>query len=187
MDRDRRQQAEALARLLTEQPAQERARQERDLAEQRREFEAILDDILMVFDIDMLGREAIDGHDTIALSLTPRPSAKPRTHQGKQLQKCSLRAWINEADHELVRLDAEVIDTLSIGFGVMVRLHKGSQLSFLRRRVNDEVWLPAAVHFSGGARVALVRTLRRSSTSEFSDYRKFSVDTATTYQPPKVQ
>ena len=187
VDRDRRQQAEALARLLTEQPAQERARQERDLAEQRREFEAILDDILMVFDIDMLGREAIDGHDTIALSLTPRPSAKPRTHQGKQLQKFSLRAWINEADHELVRLDAEVIDTLSIGFGVMVRLHKGSQLSFLRRRVNDEVWLPAAVHFSGGARVALVRTLRRSSTSEFSDYRKFSVDTATTYQPPKVQ
>jgi len=187
VDRDRQRQAEALARRLTEQPAKERARQERDLAEQRREFEAILDDILMVFDIDMLGREAIDGHDTIALSLTPRPSAKPRTHQGKQLQKFSLRAWINEADHELVRLDAEVIDTLSIGFGVMVRLHKGSQLSFLRRRVNDEVWLPAAVHFSGGARVALVRTLRRSSTSEFSDYRKFAVDTATTYQSPKAQ
>ena len=187
VDRDRRQQAEALARLLTEQPAQERARQERDLAEQRREFEAILDDILMVFDIDMLGREAIEGHDTIALLLTPRPNAKPRTHQGRQLQKFSLRAWINESDHELVRLDAEAIDTLSIGFGVMVRLHKGSLLSLLRRRVNDEVWLPAAVHFRGGARVALVRTLRRSGTSEFSGYRKFTVDTATTYQPPKTQ
>jgi len=86
-----------------------------------------------------------------------------------------------------VRLDAEAIDTLSTGFGVLARLHKGSQLSFLRRRVNDEVWLPAAVHFRGGVRVALVRTLRRSGTSEFSDYRKFSVDTATTYQAPKAQ
>ena len=187
VDRDRQRQAEALARLLTEQPAQERARQERDLAEQRREFEAIVDDIVTVFDIDMRGREVMEGHETIALSLTPRPQAKPRTHEGRQLQKFSLRAWINESDHELVRLDAEAIDTLSMGFGVLARLHKGSQLSFLRRKVNDEVWLPAAVHFSGGVRVALVRTLRRSGTSEFSGYRKFSVDTATTFQAPKTQ
>ena len=187
VDRDRQRQAEALARRLTEQPAKERARQERDLAEQRRDFEAIVDDIFIVFDIDMRGREAIEGHDTIALSLTPRPKAEPRTHEGRQMQKFSLRAWISESDHELVRLDAEAIDTLSSGIGVLARLHKGSQLSFLRRRVNNEVWLPAAVHFRGGARVALVRTLRRSGTSEFSGYRKFSVDTATTYQPPKTQ
>jgi hypothetical protein len=187
VDRDRQRQAEALARLLTEQPAKERARQERDLAQQRREFEATVDDIFVVFEIEMRGREVIEGHDTIALSLTPRPNAKPRTYQGRQLQKFSLRAWINEADHELVRLDAEAIDTLSMGFGVLARLHKGSQLSFLRRKVNDEVWLPAAVHFHGGVRVALVRTLRRSGTSEFSNYRKFTVNTATTYQPPKAQ
>jgi hypothetical protein len=36
------------------------------------------------------------------------------------------------------------IDTLSMGFGVLARLQKGSQLSFPRRRVNGEVWLPAA-------------------------------------------
>ena len=149
VDRDRQRQAEALARRLTEQPAKERARQERNLAEQQREFEAIVDDIFIVFDIDMRGREAIEGHDTIALSLTPRPKAKPRTHEGRQMQKFSLRAWISESDHELVRLDAEAIDTLSMGFAVLARLDKGSQLSFLRRRVNNEVWLPAAVHFSG--------------------------------------
>jgi hypothetical protein len=186
VDRDRQRQAEDFARRLAEQPAKERARQERDLAEQRREFDAIVDDIFIVFDIDIRARETIEGHDTIVLSLTPRPKAKPRTHEGGQMQKFSLRAWINESDHELVRLDAEAIDTLSAGFGVLVRLQKGSQLSFLRRRVNNEVWLPAAVHFRGGARVALLRTLRRSGTSEFSGYRKFSVDTATEYQPPKT-
>jgi hypothetical protein len=106
VDRDRQRQAEALARRLTEQPAKERARQERDLAEQRREFEAIVDDIFIVFDINMRGHEAIEGHDTIALSLTPRPKAKPRTHEGRQMQKFSLRAWISESDSELVRLDA---------------------------------------------------------------------------------
>jgi hypothetical protein len=106
VDRDRQRQAEAFARRLTEQPAKERARQERDLAEQRREFEAIVDDIIIVFDINMRGHEAIEGHDTIALSLTPRPKATPRTHEGRQMQKFSLRAWISESDSELVRLDA---------------------------------------------------------------------------------
>lgn len=187
VDRDRQRQAEALARQLTEQPAKVRARLERDLARQRHEFATIVDDIFIIFDIDMRGREAIDGHDTIVLSLTPRPKAKPRTREGRQMQKFSLRAWISESDHELVRLDAEAIDTLSAGFGVLVRLHKGSQLSFLRRKVNNEAWLPAAVSFRGGARVGLIRTLRRSGTSEFSGYRKFSVDTASTYQATKTQ
>ena len=187
VDRDRQRQAEAIARRLTEQPVKERARQERDRAERQQEFDAVIADIFLVFDIEMLGRETIEGHETIALSLTPRPQAKPQTREGRQMQKFAIRAWISESDHELVRLDAEVIDTLTTGFGLLARLHKGSQLSFLRRRVNDEVWMPAFVQFRGTARVGLVRTLRRSGTSEFSDYRKFSVDTNITYQPPAAE
>ena len=184
-DRERRQKVEAYAKRSASDA--DRRQDSQRLERQRERYRAAVDDLFRIYNMHMVGRESLEGHDTIALSLTPRPTAKPRTYQGRQLQKFALRAWINESDHELVRLDAEAIDTLSMGFGVLARLHKGSQLSFLRRRVNDEVWLPAAVHFSGGARVALVRTLRRSSTSEFSDYRKFSVDTATTYQAPKAQ
>jgi hypothetical protein len=104
-----------------------------------------------------------------------------------RMQKFACRAWVSESDYELVRLDAESIDTLSMGFDVLARLQKGSQLSFLRRKVNGEVRLPASVSYSGGVRVGLLRMLRRSGTLEFSGYRKFTVDTASTYQPPKVQ
>jgi hypothetical protein len=102
------------------------------------------------------------------------------------MQKFACRAWVSESDYELVRLVAESVDTLSMGFGVLARLQKGSQLSFLRRKVNGAVWLPAAVSDSGAVRAGLVRMLRRSGTSEFSDYRKFTVGTAATYQPPKM-
>ena len=67
----------------------------------------------------------------------------------------------------------------------MARLHRGARLSFLRRKVNGEVWLPAVVTYSGSARVGLLVTLRRSGTSEFSDYRKYSVDTSEGYSRPK--
>jgi len=47
------------------------------------------------------------------------------------------------------------------------------------------VWLPAVVNYSGSARVGLLVMLRRSGTSEFSAYRKYNVDTSSTFDTPK--
>ena len=180
--RDRQKKAEQLVREGTEDPEKQQARQQREYAQRRREFDAVLDDVNLVFDIRMERRDVVDGHDTIVLALTPRAGSKPRTREGKQMRAFSVRAWISESDRELVRLDAEAIDTLNMGFGLLARLHKGATLSFMRTKVNDEVWLPSRVSYSGSARVGLVAVLRRSGVSEFSGYRKFSVDTSTTYQ-----
>jgi len=182
--RDRQRKAEATVREATEQPAEQRARQQREYVKQRREFDAVLDDLFLVYNIRMERRELLDGHETIVFSLTPRREAKTRTREGSQMRTFVVRAWVNESDRELVRVDAEAIDTLSMGFGLLARLHKGAKLSFLRTRVNDEVWLPSRVSYSGSARVGLVAVLRRSGTSEYSDYRKFSVDTSSTFRPP---
>ena len=182
--RDRQKKAEALVRESTQQPEKQQARQQQEAAKERREFDAVLDDLLRVYTIRLERREAINGHDTIVVSLTPRSDAKPRTDEGKQMRKFTVRAWVSESEYELVRVDAEAIDTLTWGFGMLARLHKGSKLSFLRTKVNNEVWLPSRVTFSGSARVGLVAVLRRAGTSEYSGYRKFSVDTSTTYQPP---
>jgi len=182
--RDRQKKAEAMVLEATDQPAKQQARQQREYATRRREFDAMLDDLFLVYNIRMERRELLDGHDTIMFSLTPRREAKPRTREGSQMRAFAVRAWISESDRELVRVDAEAIDTLSMGFGLLARLHKGAKLSFLRTKVNDEVWLPSRVSYSGSARVGLVAVLRRIGMSEFSDYRKFSVDTSTTYLPP---
>jgi hypothetical protein len=181
---NRQKKAEAMVREATDQPAKQQARQQREYATRRREFDAIVDDLFLVYDIRMERRELLDGHETIVFSLTPRREAKPRTREGSQMRAFAVRAWISDSDRELVRVDAEAIDTLSMGFGLLARLHKGAKLSFLRTKVNDEVWLPSRVTYSGSARVGLVAVLRRSGMSEFSGYRKFSVDTSTTYRPP---
>jgi len=182
--RDRQKKAEAMAREATEQPAKQQARQQREYAKQRREFDAILDDLFLVYTIRMERRELLNGHETIVFFLTPRRDAKTRTKEGSQMKAFTVRAWVNESDRELVRVDAEAIDTLKMGFGLLARLHKGAKLSFVRTKVNDEVWLPSRVSYSGSARVGLVAVLRRSGTSEYSGYRKFSVDTSSTFQPP---
>jgi hypothetical protein len=188
-DRDRRRKAEENAGRMAAEPKKEYARQVREWEKYRDEAAERVDDIFRVFDIRMLGREQIAGHDTIAFVLTPRlaPSgvegrdARPRTREGGMMRRFSVRAWISEQDHELVRLDAEAIDDLPFAWGLLARLHKGATLSFERRKVNSEVWLPALVRYEGRARVGLVAVIRRAGTSEYSSYRKFSVDTSTTF------
>jgi hypothetical protein len=174
-----------MARRLTEDGPKERARQEREYQKARRERDEAVGDIYTIFDIRMIGRERIEGHDTIAFSLTPKAGATPRTTEGRQMQHFNVQAWISESDYELVKLDAEAIDTLSFGLGVLARLHKGARLSFLRRKINGEVWLPAVASYSGSARVSLLFTLRRAGSSEYSGYRKYSVDTSSTVATPK--
>ncbi|HEY6360427.1 MAG TPA: hypothetical protein VIX63_04945 [Vicinamibacterales bacterium] len=184
-DRERQKRVEEYARkVASTATASERRSIAREEDKQRREYAAAIDDLFRVYDIRMLGREAIEGHDTIVATLTPKPGVKPLTDDGKIMRHFKARAWISESDYELVRVEIEAIDTLSIGLGLLARVHKGTVASYERRKVNNEAWLPAEVTWTASARVALLRRLRLHGVSEFSNYRKFTVDTSTTYKPP---
>ena len=180
-DRDRRKKVEAYARRLASQPKQVSAEQQRKYERASRESTVVLDDVFRVYDIRMLRREAIEGHDTIAFSLTPKPGAKALTREGSIMRHFAVRAWVSETDYELVRLEAEAIETVPFGLGLVARMHKGANLTFQRRKVNDEAWLPAMSSYAGSARVGLVKVIRRGGISEYSDYKKFTVGTAETF------
>jgi hypothetical protein len=184
-DAERRKRVEAYARKLAQETPADRARRARARDKEERERNEMVDDALNVFDIRMVRREPIEGHDTILFSVVPKADAKSRTRAGNIARNFSGRAWISEADHEIVRVELEAIDNVSIGFGLLARLHKGSQMAFQRRKVNGEVWLPAAARYSVSARVGVLAVMRRGAVLEFSDYRKFGVDTKTTIALPK--
>jgi hypothetical protein len=181
-DRDRRREVEAYAKKMTD--ASDRRKQEQQLDKARSRYSAAIDDLFRIYDIQMLRREAIEGHDTILATLTPKPSVKAQTKDGDIMRHFKARAWVSESDYELVRVEIEAIDDLSIGMGLLARIHKGTTATYQRRKVNNEVWLPSQVTWTAGARVLLVRRLRIRGISDFSGYRKFTVDTSTTYSTP---
>jgi hypothetical protein len=151
---------------------------------ERRKYTDAIDDLFRIYDIRMVRRESIRGHETILAELTPNRRVKPQTPDGRIMRNFKARAWISESDYELVRVEIEAIDDLSFGLGVFARIHKGTVAMFERQKVNDEAWLPAKVTWTASARVMLLRRLRLRSVSEFSGYRKFTVDTSTTYTRP---
>ncbi len=102
----------------------------------------------------MIRREPIDGHVTILATLDPKESVKPQTDDGKIMRNFKARAWISESDYELVRIEIEAIRDLSFGMGLLARVHKGTVATFERRKVNNEVWLPAKVTWTASGRRA---------------------------------
>jgi hypothetical protein len=173
-DRDRQKDVEEYA-MKTATPAS-RQRHTREMDRERQRYSAAVDDLFRIYDIQMLHRERRDGHDTIVATLTPN-GVPPRTDDGKLMKHFKARAWVSESDYELVRVEIEAVRDLSFGMGLVARVHKGTLASFERRKVNDEVWLPARVTWTASGRLLLVRRLRLRGISEFSAYRKFTVDT----------
>jgi hypothetical protein len=181
-DRERRNEVESYTRRVS--TSAERENEERHLEKDRQQYRAAVDDLFRVYDIRMVRRESVEGHDTILATLTPKPGVKPQTDDGKIMRHFKARAWISEADAELVRVDIEAIDDLLFGWGLFARVHKGATATYQRYQVNNEIWLPEQVTWTGSARVLLVKQLRRRGVAEFSGYRKFVVDTSTTYTSP---
>jgi hypothetical protein len=138
--------------------------------------EKVINDVFSGYDVQMLGRETVDGHTTVRLSFKPRLNYKPQTRQGEMMQHVAGHAWVSEDDHQLVKVDAEVIDDISFGFGVLAKLKKGTRLSAERRKFNDEIWLPSRTEVSLGARV-LFKGYNIRQIVEYSEQKKFSVDT----------
>ena len=97
-DRERQKTAEAVAKRLSSQTPVDRAKATRVYEQDRKEALDRINDIFIVYDIQMVGRERLDGHDTIALTLEPRPNTRPLTRDGKWLQYFRCRAWINEGE-----------------------------------------------------------------------------------------
>ena len=181
-DRDRQKDVQEYVQSQSTEPRRQKAT--RETAERRRRYEAAVDDLFRIYDIRLIRREPIDGHDTIRATLDPKPGVTPRTEDGKMMRKFKARAWVSESDYELVRVEAEAIEDLSFGLGLLARVHKGTVASYERRKVNNEVWLPSKVTWTASGRMLLLRRLRLRGISEFSGYRKFTVDTSTTYGTP---
>ena len=182
-DRDRQKDAESYARSQASEPRRQQAARELDKA--RRRTSAAIDDLFRIYDIRMIRREPIGGRDAILATLEPRPLVKPQTDDGRVMRNFKARAWVDETDYELVRIEIEAIRDLSFGMGLLARVHRGTVASYERRKVNNEVWLPARVTWTGSGRVMLLRRLRLRGISDFSGYRKFTVDTSTIYAPPQ--
>jgi hypothetical protein len=164
-----------------ETPAAKAARQAKE-AQERRERDAIVNDAFAIFEATVIGRDTIDGQGTLILWITPRRNVSQKTREGGYMKKFAGKIWVVEADGQIVKVDLKAFDDISVGYGMVGRVHQGARLEFARRRVNNEAWLPSSSHISATGRTLLFRPFNFDVRTEYLDYKKWSVDTKVTYE-----
>jgi hypothetical protein len=172
--KDERRQEERIDRLSGE-DSKDCAKRQAAVERRRLKEREFLKDLPDAFNFRLLGLEKIAGKDAYAIAAEPRREYHSPDGRGKFLSKIHGKIWIDKAELQWVKVEAETIDTVSLGL-FLFRLNKGASLQFEQARVNDEIWLPRHIHVVGTGRAALLLTGGYSDDIRYDNYKKFSAD-----------
>lgn len=158
----------------------EQAKLEKERAENRKFLRELPD----AFSFRLLGEENISGKPAWVIDAEPRPGFHPKDSNAKILAKVRGKVWVDQSEYQWVKVEGEVLDTLSFGLALF-RLAAGGRMSFEQTRVNDEVWLPAHIYIRADARLAYVKKLHAEIDITYRDYKKFQADSRLVSEPEK--
>ncbi len=161
---------EAAARDGSETPRQRAARLEKALEGQRHR-DAMLADAMNVFQATVTGREWVEGQPVLVADVKARPDAHVTTREGRWMKRFAGQIWIAEANHQVVRLDMRALQDVTIGWGVIGRVHAGSRVLATRQYL-ENVWLPASLTYEASGRTLLFRPFQFTVTTTYSDFRR---------------
>jgi len=114
--------------------------------------------------------ETIDGRPARIFAFQPRPGYKPPSIKYRIFEKMRGKVWIDQETAELVRADAEMSEDLSVGFGMVGRIGKGSTFKMERRQMAG-VWVPTREQIRIQARLMLVKSFRQEIVNTFSEFK----------------
>ena len=166
--------AESIAERRKERP-EARARRIAEWERKRQREREPVDEVPDAFNFRIAGEESIGGRTAWILEGTPRPGYRAHSTIARLFPKFRGRIWIDKADYQWVKTEAEATDNISWGLFI-ARLAKGARVEIEMTRVNDEVWLPKHIAAKASARLALVKRYNIETDTTYSNYRKFQVE-----------
>ena len=175
-DKEEKKEQEKLDRFVAKHKNESDREREQRVAKQekqRQEGRAFSRDIINAYDFRMVGEEQVDGRQALIIEANPRKDFRPTQPHADILPKLRGKLWIDRQDYGWIKAEVETLDTISWGL-FMLRIHKGTHMTFEQTRVNDEIWLPHRILVNASARFALFVNGSFVWESDYSDYKKFT-------------
>ena len=107
------------------------------------------------FDFRMLPDAEMNGRPTYVFECKPKPGFEPKQERSKMFQKIEAKAWVDKKDLQIVKLEAETLDPVSIGW-VLARIGRGTHMELEQTRLEDGSWVLKKLSIEGRAKVLLV-------------------------------
>jgi hypothetical protein len=132
---------------------------------------AFVKDIPDAYNFKLLGEEVVDGRQVWVMEMTPRTGFTPTTPHGGMLEHIEGKLWIDKEDVQWAKAEAQVIDTIGVGW-VLARIEPGTRFSVEQTRVENGLWMPRRITIAGDAHVMMLfpKPIREELT--YSGYRK---------------
>ncbi len=102
---------------------EDRKKREQKEVKEREDGRKFVREVAGVYDFKLVGTEEVGGREAWVIDGEPQPGFEPRMKESKFLSEFHGRVWIDKGDLQLAKMDAEAIDTVSLGW-VPARIHK---------------------------------------------------------------
>jgi hypothetical protein len=152
-----------------ERRADERAESGRESVKARARRRAAVEDLRRGLNVRIDDREAVDGRQLTILAFEPRPGAKLQSRAGLFIRAIQGRIWVTPAG-DIARAEAELVDDVSIGWGLIARVWKGSSLRARQQPLGD-FFLPLDMTAETRGRTLLFRTFHTRYMVRFWGYK----------------
>ncbi len=129
--------------------------------------------------------ERFRGQDVLVFDFEGNPEYKPKNIAEHVAQQLAGVVWVDEKQHEVVRLEAYFVKDFRFAGGLLANLQKGTSFIFEQTFLNNEVWLPTYEEAHVGVRVLLVKGFKVNEVTRYSDYQRFHIETLSTIAKPK--
>jgi len=159
----------AIAKRKAESP-QDRAQRISKYEEQRKRNHALIQDLTKAFDFKLAGEGRLDGHRVYVLDARPRPGYQPDSNQTQVLTGMKGKLWIDTATFQWVKVQAEVIHSVSID-GFVARVEPGTRFQLEKTPVAKDVWLPRHFSMRSHAKIFFVFGKSSSDDETYFDYQ----------------
>lgn len=112
----------------------------------------------------------INSQAEVVLDFAPNPKWSPPTMTSEVLTGLRGRVWIDKKSHYLVRMEGEVFQSVSFGFGVLARVFPGGKIVLQQERVNDDRWIVDHFEEHVTIRAMMVKTLKEDADLQAFDF-----------------
>lgn len=151
----------------------------------RRGENVSVDQILPLMKISNPRRVSLHDRSTLVFDFIGDPHAHAHGLAENAARKIAGTVWIDEADREVVRLEAHFDDKFRIGGGFVASIQKGTSLVFEQSRLDQDLWMPSVSEIHLTARELLVRGVRQNIHIKDSDFHRFDVGVLQQIAPPR--
>jgi len=124
-------------------------RYKEDLAKfekRRRDHAELVDEASKAFRVTWAGREtrndSAGGRTLVKLLLEPDPDYKPINRFAASFQHIHATLWVDEAQAQFARLEADIATDITFGGGVAGKVYHGGHVAMVQEEVAPGIWLP---------------------------------------------